>query len=93
MNIIKQHFTRWHLAASLLVVPLLAQSLLPSLVDAGTFTKTQVRFDRMKISTATTGTVCFAPHSNYSNKLREGNIPYRIFIGCRRGLQLAREHH
>lgn len=61
MNIIKQHFTRWHLAASLLVVPLLAQSLLPSLVDAGTFTKTQVRFDRMKISTATTGTVCFAP--------------------------------
>jgi hypothetical protein len=67
MNIYRKSFTRWHLAAALLVLPLLAQVLIPSLLQhasAGTLSNTLVRFDRMKQSTGgagdvfTSGTVC-----------------------------------
>jgi hypothetical protein len=61
MNTVKNYISRWHLAAALLVLPLLAQVLLPSLLQhasAGTLSTGLVRFNRMNASQATTGTVC-----------------------------------
>jgi hypothetical protein len=54
-------FTRWHLTAALLIIPLLAQTFVPILLQhasAGVLTNGTVRFDRMNASQTTTGTVC-----------------------------------
>lgn len=50
----------WFGAIGLLLLQLWVPFLIGS-ANAGTFSKALVRFDRMKASQATTGTVCFAP--------------------------------
>jgi hypothetical protein len=58
---IKTVRTRYIAVAALLVVAVAAQALYLQHADAAALTKVFVRFDRMKISTATTGTVCAQP--------------------------------
>jgi hypothetical protein len=62
MNTPKKYFTRWHLATALLVLPLLAQVLIPSLLQhasAGTLTSTYLRLNRMSAGTTTSFRLVF----------------------------------
>jgi hypothetical protein len=64
MSLANRVITRWRLAGLLLVFILAAQALVPALLpkaSAGSLTYTLVRFDRMKTSTFTSGTVCAKP--------------------------------
>ena len=64
MKRIQNTSTRWHLVGLVFLMVLVAPSVLPFLLpraSAGTLTYTLVRFDRMKTSQATTGTVCAKP--------------------------------
>jgi hypothetical protein len=64
MTSLKNAPRRWRIAGLLFTFIIVAQFLLPfflAQVWAGTLTNTFVRFDRMTISTATTGTVCAKP--------------------------------
>jgi hypothetical protein len=59
-----RHFNKWWATAAALLLTVSSQAFLPMLLgtaEAGTFTKTLVRFDSMSQSTSSTGTVCFAP--------------------------------
>jgi hypothetical protein len=61
-----KYFTRWRVVGCVFALVLLAQAVVPLLLpraSAGSLTYTTVRFDRMKGSTATTGTVCAKPSS------------------------------
>jgi hypothetical protein len=48
-------------AVIVLVMAIVVPAVLNSIASAGTLTQVLVRFDRMKVSTATTGTVCAKP--------------------------------
>lgn len=67
MNKPKNYSIRWRLATPIVFLALLLQTILPILVSrasaVGPLTYTLVRLDRMKASTATTGTVCAKPSS------------------------------
>lgn len=55
--------TRYIAVAALLIVAVVVQLLVVQRANAAPLSKVFVRFDRMKISTATTGTVCATPSS------------------------------
>lgn len=66
MNLLKTKLSGKRLLASLLVLTLSAQFLVPSLLpvaSAGAMTNTLVKFDRLKAATFTSGTVCAKPSS------------------------------
>jgi hypothetical protein len=61
-----KYLTRWRVIGCAFILVVLAQAIVPLLLpraSAGTLTYSLVRFDRMKASTATTGTVCAKPAS------------------------------
>lgn len=70
------------LMAAVLVVSMVASIVVSSRADAAPLSQVEVRFDRMKISTATTGTVCVKPTTTATEANVQVTFPTGYTLGA-----------
>ena len=68
--------------AAVLVVSMVASIVVSSRADAAPLSQVEVRFDRMKISTATTGTVCVKPTTTATEANVQVTFPTGYTLGA-----------